>query len=304
MTFTPCQKKDTGDGKTSPYLRGNGTVVNIVGTGGMSEGSICPFSASHPCPNQQYFVKLCGSEGPISGVLQTSGCPSGGDHGFLFFNVTTTQINATYVSVTNGSGFTDNYVIRVGNPPGDFSVSPNPASLSVADANGGVSNSVIINLDSFGGFGGVSGTAVSLVWTISGPSGTCPGSKCPSLSPSSGASVQVYGGNQSTTILTISANSSTTCGTFFAPIPYTINVAASGGTRSHQVTFSVNVYLKGDVNGDHNVNIVDLVSVAGIFGLKSTDPGFNSHADLNSDQLISIVDLVLVASDFGASCSS
>lgn len=52
-----------------------------------------------------------------------------------------------------------------------------------------------------------------------------------------------------------------------------------------------------DVNGDGNVNILDLVFVAGKFGQPITDE--TKAADVNADGKINILDLVLIAQHFG-----
>ena len=53
-----------------------------------------------------------------------------------------------------------------------------------------------------------------------------------------------------------------------------------------------------DVNGDGNVNILDLVFVAGQFGAPVTD--VNRAADVNRDGAINILDLTHIAQHFGA----
>ena len=52
-----------------------------------------------------------------------------------------------------------------------------------------------------------------------------------------------------------------------------------------------------DVNGDGNVNILDLVFVAGQFGAPVTEA--NRAADVNRDGAIDILDLTLIAQNFG-----
>lgn len=65
-------------------------------------------------------------------------------------------------------------------------------------------------------------------------------------------------------------------------------------------TFAVR--LKGDVTGDCNVNILDLVEVGLLFGQTITSPRFNPFADLNNDGTINVIDLVVVGSSFGQHC--
>ena len=57
--------------------------------------------------------------------------------------------------------------------------------------------------------------------------------------------------------------------------------------------------LSTDVNGDGEVNILDLVSVASNFGEPVSDE--NAAADVNGDGKINILDLVRIAQDFGKS---
>ncbi len=56
--------------------------------------------------------------------------------------------------------------------------------------------------------------------------------------------------------------------------------------------------IKGDVNGDGVVNILDLTLVASHFG-ESGDPSKTPNPDVNSDGIVDIRDLVFVASRFG-----
>jgi len=60
--------------------------------------------------------------------------------------------------------------------------------------------------------------------------------------------------------------------------------------------------LKGDVNLDCKIDIIDLAFVAISFGARTGSPGYNSDADLNSDGVIDIIDIVSVASTFGQTC--
>lgn len=61
----------------------------------------------------------------------------------------------------------------------------------------------------------------------------------------------------------------------------------------------VNVYGKGDTNGDKIVDIFDVVIAASAFGSRPGDPNWNSIADLYQDGLIDIFDLVIIGVNFG-----
>lgn len=60
--------------------------------------------------------------------------------------------------------------------------------------------------------------------------------------------------------------------------------------------------LSGDVNGDCDVDLFDLVAVAANFGL--TPPAPPPHVDMNSDGQINILDVVMVAVNYGRLCPS
>ena len=57
-----------------------------------------------------------------------------------------------------------------------------------------------------------------------------------------------------------------------------------------------------DVNGDGEVNILDLVRVASYFGHPVSDE--NAAVDVNGDGKINILDLVRIAQDFGKSTTA
>lgn len=64
----------------------------------------------------------------------------------------------------------------------------------------------------------------------------------------------------------------------------------------------VTAKLRGDVNGDCVVDIVDLASVGSTFGKTTGTPGFNINADLTDGGVIGIVALVIVGQSFGSRC--
>jgi len=62
---------------------------------------------------------------------------------------------------------------------------------------------------------------------------------------------------------------------------------------------TIPVSIKGDINADGKVNIIDLYAVAKAFGSKLGDERWNPNADLNEDQQISIIDMYTIAREFG-----
>ncbi len=58
---------------------------------------------------------------------------------------------------------------------------------------------------------------------------------------------------------------------------------------------------EGDASGDNVINITDFSILAGTFGKRSTDVGYDARADFNGDNVINIGDFSLLAGNFGAS---
>ena len=61
----------------------------------------------------------------------------------------------------------------------------------------------------------------------------------------------------------------------------------------------VQVTKQGDVNGDGNVNVLDLIVVAGALGTKPGDLKWKPNADVKEDNIINVLDLILVATKLG-----
>ncbi len=62
---------------------------------------------------------------------------------------------------------------------------------------------------------------------------------------------------------------------------------------------TVKVTKKGDVNGDNNVNVLDLITAASALGTKPGDAKWNPNADINSDTSVNVLDLILIANYLG-----
>ncbi len=121
-------------------------------------------------------------------------------------------------------------------------------------------------------------------------------------------------GNQSVTVAA-GGSSIVTFTWYTASMPrgnYTLGAYASqvtGETNLSNNYLSLSglfpVLLKGDVNRDCTVNILDLALVGIAF--TSTpgpppSPNWNPYSDLNNDKIVNIIDMVNVANNFNASC--
>lgn len=84
---------------------------------------------------------------------------------------------------------------------------------------------------------------------------------------------------------------------------HTVTVkAVNSEGNSNLTSFTVNVALRGDVNGDCTVNVSDLARVGAAFLKAAGQPGFDPDADLNQDGVINVQDLAIVGSEFLKSC--
>jgi len=64
-------------------------------------------------------------------------------------------------------------------------------------------------------------------------------------------------------------------------------------------TCCVKISIKGDIDGNGKVNIIDISKAATAFAAKPGDKNWNADADINEDQKISIVDISMIAKEFG-----
>jgi len=83
----------------------------------------------------------------------------------------------------------------------------------------------------------------------------------------------------------------------------TLTVTDTEGLQDNQ-TYIIRVLtappiLKGDINGDGVVNILDAILMAKAFGSRSGDPNWDPRADLNNDGVVNILDAIILAGNFG-----
>jgi hypothetical protein len=76
----------------------------------------------------------------------------------------------------------------------------------------------------------------------------------------------------------------------------------SGTITTDQAPGQVTVCLYGDLNCDCQVNVVDVMLVAGRWGSRAGDEDYDPLYDLNDDGVIDVVDIMLVAAHWGETC--
>ena len=57
--------------------------------------------------------------------------------------------------------------------------------------------------------------------------------------------------------------------------------------------------LTGDIDGDRDVDIFDIVRMAGVYGVRLPDPRYDPNADTDGDGDIDIFDIVAAAANYG-----
>ena len=63
----------------------------------------------------------------------------------------------------------------------------------------------------------------------------------------------------------------------------------------------IRVTIPGDVDGDRDVDIFDIVRMAGIYGVEISDSRYDPNSDIDSDGDIDIFDIVIAAGNYGES---
>ncbi len=61
------------------------------------------------------------------------------------------------------------------------------------------------------------------------------------------------------------------------------------------------ITIPGDVDGDYDVDIFDIVTMAGDYGSNDGDPEYDPISDINGNGAIDIFDIVIAAGNYGES---
>ena len=64
----------------------------------------------------------------------------------------------------------------------------------------------------------------------------------------------------------------------------------------------VKVRIRGDVNNDGSVDILDLILVSEAFNTQPGDPKYDMYADINRDGFIDVLDMIIVSTNLGTTC--
>jgi hypothetical protein len=79
-------------------------------------------------------------------------------------------------------------------------------------------------------------------------------------------------------------------------------IASNNQESAHRVeSYRLIMGVLGDVNGDNHVDILDVVRITAIYGVKRGDALYAGESDINGDGTITILDLVLCTANYGKS---
>jgi flagellar hook-associated protein FlgK len=111
--------------------------------------------------------------------------------------------------------------------------------------------------------------------------------------------VTVSSGNSYTITFSWNTNSFTygnyTLIAYASPIPGETNIA----DNTFKAPAPIEVTIPGDVDGNHVVNILDIVKITSIYGMKQGNPNFNPNCDIGNYGVINILDVVAATSHYG-----
>jgi outer membrane protein assembly factor BamB len=79
------------------------------------------------------------------------------------------------------------------------------------------------------------------------------------------------------------------------PVPLDANLT----NNTFKAAAQIMVTIPGDVCGYKVVNVLDVVAITSIYGLKQGNPGFNPNSDIDGDGKITVLDVVICTSHYG-----
>ena len=59
------------------------------------------------------------------------------------------------------------------------------------------------------------------------------------------------------------------------------------------------ITIPGDIDGDYDVDILDVIKITAIYASEIGDPEFNPNSDLDNDGVITILDVILCTTHYG-----
>ena len=113
----------------------------------------------------------------------------------------------------------------------------------------------------------------------------------------------LFSRNYNITSVQLQSRGSTYFGSFILNIPLTTHPLSSNVRVSEQagnVTTTLALTRRLDMNGDGVVNILDLSYVASVYGITANSSTYNPNADVDANGMIDIVDLAYVAAFFNS----
>lgn len=101
------------------------------------------------------------------------------------------------------------------------------------------------------------------------------------------------------TIVTFSWNAENQTKGNYAIRVYSHQVSGEIDVENNNLTTWILVTIPGDVDGDREVNIFDIVMIAGAYGTEEGNPDYNPCYDIDGDKQIDIFDVVVAAGNYG-----
>ena len=94
--------------------------------------------------------------------------------------------------------------------------------------------------------------------------------------------------------------------TGYSECNYKITVVAEGrpgemDVADNSMTIQIAVTIPGDIDGDHDVDIFDIITLAGVYGSQEGDPEYIANCDIDGDGDVDIFDIVAACNHYGES---